>query len=90
MQKSEIIEIVADKTNATKKETKIIVETFLETIIDTLSEGDSVILKNFGTFEVQSRDFNHLRNPKTGELLDAKKINCIKFTAGKTFKDSVR
>ena len=90
MNKSELVAIVADSANLTKKEAENVIDTFLDAIADALVEGDKVVLSGFGTFEVRERASRSGLNPRTGEeiLIPAQKTPA--FKAGKILKDRVK
>lgn len=69
MNKNELIEAVAAKTNFSKAQAGRTVTALAETIIEVLQKGDSISLPGFGTFEVRERSERSGRNPKTGEQL---------------------
>ena len=50
MNKSEIVAIVADRVNLSRKDAEVAVDTFLESICDALAQGDKVVISGFGTF----------------------------------------
>lgn len=89
MNKSELISIVADKVNATKKEAEGMVGAVFDTIIEALKEHDKVVITGFGTFEIHERASRIGRNPQTGEeiLIDGGKAPV--FKAAKILKDEI-
>ena len=89
MNKTELVAKISEKTNMTKKDTAIYVEAMLETISNTLAEGDKVQLVGFGTFEVRDRKERQGRNPQTGEVMTISASKAPAFKAGKTLKDAV-
>lgn len=90
MTKKDIIEIVAKKANLTNKASRDAVQTFLNTIRDSLKRGEKVVLTGFGTFSVRSRVQRVGRNPKTGERITLQARKAPGFTPGKTFKKAVK
>nr|BDA98291.1 DNA binding histon like protein [Rhodomonas sp. NIES-1006] len=89
MNKKDLVEIVAEKRQLTKKESEEIITIVLETIIKAVSEGDKVTLVGFGSFEARERQAREGRNPKTGEKLYIPAARVPTFSVGKFFKDSV-
>jgi len=89
MNKSELVSAVAAKTELTKADTERALKAFLETITDTLKDGDQVTLIGFGTFLVRERKARTGRNPRTGETIQIKAANNPAFKAGKALKDAV-
>ncbi len=57
---------------------------------DALSQGDSVYIHGFGTFETRSKAARQAVNPKSGERMVTPAKNAVKFTVGKTFKEKVK
>lgn len=90
MNKSDLIEMVAEKAGITKKDSEKAVTAILEGITDTLAKGDKVQLVGFGTFEVRSRKEREGRNPSTGETIRIAAQKVPAFKAGKSLKDTVK
>jgi DNA-binding protein HU-beta len=89
MNKDELIKAVADKTSATKKQVNAMLDAILGTIVDTVADGEKVVLVGFGTFESRDRKAREGRNPKTGQTLSIPATVAPVFSAGKQFKDAV-
>jgi DNA-binding protein HU-beta len=89
MNKGELVDAIADKANVTKKEADATLSAILETILETVAEGDKVSLVGFGTFEVRDRQARDGRNPKTGEVIKIPATKVPGFSAGKGFKERV-
>ena len=86
MTKAELINVVAQKTELSKKDSEKAVSAVVDAITEALASGDKVSLVGFGTFEVKERKGI---NPRTKEeiTIAASKLPC--FKAGKALKDSV-
>jgi DNA-binding protein HU-beta len=67
--KAELIESVADATDTSKAEASRTLDAVLDSIAGALSNGDSVALVGFGTFNVRERAARMGRNPATGETI---------------------
>ena len=67
MTKADVAELIAEKTGFTVKDTKIVLEQFLEEVKNCLMEGRHLEIRGFGTFKVKNRKARKARNPKTGE-----------------------
>ena len=52
MNKKELVEIVSVKHDLTKKEADILVDTVFDTMIETMMNGEKVLISGFGTFKV--------------------------------------
>lgn len=90
MNKSELVDLVAEKTGMSKKDSEKAVKAVLDSITDGLVRGNKVQLVGFGTFEVRQRKAREGRNPATGEKI---KINALKvpaFKPGKALKEKVK
>jgi DNA-binding protein HU-beta len=88
--KTELIGVVAEKAEMSKKDTEKVVSAVFESIMDGLSKGDKVQLVGFGTFEVRERKQREGRNPATGETITIPALSVPVFKAGKAFKEKVK
>lgn len=89
MNKSEIIEAVAETASISKAQAGQAVEAVIDSIRDALAKGDSVTLIGFGTFTVRERPARTGRNPRTGEPIDIKAAKVPVFKPGKILKEVV-
>lgn len=89
MNKSELIERVAQLTNIPKKETAQLVNATLHAISDALKQGEKVSLVGFGNFEVRKRAARMGRNPQTGEAIPIHASRVPAFKPGKQLKEAV-
>ena len=89
MNRKELIEALATKTESTKADAERSVSAMIDIISGTLKKGDSLTLVGFGTFEVRKRAARTGRNPKTGEALKIKAAKVPAFKAGATLKAAV-
>ncbi|ABA58244.1 Histone-like DNA-binding protein [Nitrosococcus oceani ATCC 19707] len=89
MNKSELIESVADAGNLTKAAAARAVDSVIEAVTDALRRGDQVTIVGFGTFSVRDRAARTGRNPQTGEEIKIKASKMPSFKAGKALKDAV-
>lgn len=91
MNKAELIEKLAQKLNVQKKDTEKMVDTLLETIIESLKEGREVTLTGFGTFMAKERSARAGVNPlNPKERIQIPAVTIPKFKAGKTLKDALK
>ena len=91
MNKTDLIKNVsAQIEGATQKDVAVIVDTVLETIVNTVASGEKVSLAGFGNFEVVERAARTGRNPKTGEPLEIAASKSPKFHALTGFKNAVK
>jgi len=89
MTKLDIINKVVEDTGLPKNQAENVVELLIGNIKDTLSKGESVILRRFGAFSVHHKNARIGRNPKTGEDAQISARNVVRFKAGKHFKEAV-
>jgi DNA-binding protein HU-beta len=89
MNKTELIEDVANKAGLTKAQTQNVLKALVSTITETVANGDKVILVGFGSFEPKVRSAREGRNPKTGEPVQIPAATVPTFSAGKAFREAV-
>ncbi len=89
MNKSDLIFTVSNKTGLKKNEVKAVVNSVLDTITETLSEGESVSLVGFGTFSVKDRMARTMKNPRTNVITDIPATRAPAFKPGKQLVHSV-
>ncbi len=89
MTKAELVDSVSVRSDLSKKEAEVIVQTVLDSIVDSLNSGEKVELRGFGSFRLRDRASRQGRNPKTGEqvFVPAKKVPY--FKPGKELKDLI-
>jgi DNA-binding protein HU-beta len=89
MNKSDLIDSIADNSGLSKADAGRALDGFTSAITKALQAGDSVSLVGFGTFAVKRREARSGRNPRTGETIQIKASNNPSFKAGKALKDAV-
>ena len=89
MNKSELIERMADQAGISKTAAGAALDAATEAIKATLKKGGAVTLVGFGAFTVSKRAARTGRNPKTGESIKIKASKAPKFTPGKAFKEAL-
>lgn len=89
MNKSELIDEVAENTEMSKADASRAVEAVFESITKALKKNQEVRLVGFGTFHVAKRKAGTGRNPRTGEEIKIPASKLPKFKAGKGLKDAV-
>ncbi len=89
MNKSELINAVAEKAALSKKDAENAVTAALDVITAALAEGEEIRLVGFGTFEVKKREARMGRNPKTKEPIPIAASKVPAFKPGKALKDAV-
>ena len=89
MTKAELIGIIAEKVELSKKDVGNVVNECFEAITNILSNGDKVQIVGFGTFEVRTRKERKGRNPSNGKEIIIPQSIVPTFKAGKSLKEAV-
>lgn len=89
MNKAQLIENIATKSNSSKAEATRILDATIVTISDLLKSGDSLTLVGFGTFSVSKRAARTGRNPATGAALNIPAKSVVKFKSSKNLNDKL-
>ena len=89
MTKAELINVVAQKTDFTKKNSDKAVNAVLEAITEARADGERVALVGFGTFEVKDRAGRKGIDPRTKKPIVIAPSKLPAFKAGKALKDAV-
>lgn len=90
MNKSELIEKIADKAGMSKRSAEAALDAILDSITGAMTAGDKVQLTGFGVFEAKARAARTGRNPKTGEVLEIQAHRTPTFKASKSLKDTMK
>ena len=89
MNKSSLINAVAENTGLTKTKSNEVIDSIMHFIQKSLSKGDKVTLVGFGTFEVSKRQARKGRNPKTGQEIQIPAKKVARFRAGSALSSAV-
>lgn len=93
MNKSELVDALADRTGMTKADAGRAVDALFSTddgiLAEALNKGDRVQITGFGTFEAKHRKARTGRNPRTGETIQIAASKTPSFRAGKGLKDFI-
>ncbi|AHK15501.1 MAG: integration host factor subunit beta [Alcanivorax sp.] len=90
MTKSELIErIVGRQPQLSSKDVELAVKTLLDHMSLTLSSGERIEIRGFGSFSLHYRAPRTGRNPKTGETVDLTGKFVPHFKPGKELRDQV-
>lgn len=89
MNKTELVDVVADAADLSKASAGRAVDALLDSISHSLQEGEPVSLVGFGTFAVKDRPARTGRNPQTGASIEIKASRVPGFKPGKSLKDAV-
>jgi nucleoid DNA-binding protein len=89
MNKSDLIDAIAQRADLSKAAAKIAVDSYHETVLEELKAGRKVDILGFGSFSVSERAARTGRNPKTGEQIQIKAAKVPKFRPGKALRDGI-
>ena len=90
MNKTELIQEIADKANGSKSEAQRFFEAFEDVVTSALKKDDQVQITGFGKFYVQKRDARQGINPQTKQRINIPASKVPKFTAGNALKDQIK
>ena len=89
MTKADLITLVSERTETTKKDAEKTVAAVIDIITESLIKGEKVSLVGFGTFEVKERAERMGHNPQTGEPMAISASKAPVFKAGTALKNAV-
>jgi DNA-binding protein HU-beta len=89
MNKSQLIDEVAEETGLTKTISAAAIDAVFGRIERSLKKGNKVTIVGFGTFGISKRKARIGRNPQTGAEIDIKAKKVVRFKSGKQLDDSV-
>ncbi|MCR1782536.1 HU family DNA-binding protein [Nocardioides carbamazepini] len=89
MNKSQLIDALADRFEGSRKDAAHALDAVLDTITRQVAKGEKVAITGFGSFEKAVRNARWVRNPQTGERVKTKKKAVPKFSAGADLKNVV-
>ena len=89
MNKSELIEALADKIDLPVRETASVTKTIIDEMSDALVDGNSIEIRGFGSFTVKNYGSYTGRNPKSGEKIDVAPKKLPFFKVGKDLRERV-
>ena len=87
MNKSELVKALADQANISLDEATLVVNTFVDSMKDSLLEGGRVEIRGFGSFKVKEYGSYAGRNPRTGEKVAVEPKRLPFFRAGRELKE---
>ena len=91
MNKAELTNVLSEKVGVSKKQAEMMLDTFVDTIIDTLRAKQEVSITGFGTFSAKTRAAREGVNPQNpSEKIHIAATTVAKFKAGKRLKDSLK
>lgn len=85
--KKELIDRIAERTQAKRVAVKSIVQAFLDEITDELCEDNRLEFRDFGVFETRTRAARVAQNPKTLERVEVPAKRTVKFKMGRLMRE---
>ncbi|MBU0484241.1 MAG: integration host factor subunit beta [Proteobacteria bacterium] len=89
MNKSQLIEALAQKIDIPLREASPIAGTILDTMISALAGGNNIEIRGFGSFVIKEYDSYVGRNPKSGDKIKVPPKRLPFFKVGKELKEQV-
>ncbi len=90
MNKAALVDIVHEQIGGTKAQAERVVDSLIETITNSLKNGQDVSIAGLGIFTAKERAARTARNPKTGEPIQVPAMRVPKFKPAKALKDAVK
>ncbi len=87
--KKELIDRIAENTQAKRVVVKRIVQNFLDEIVNELTDGNRLEFRDFGVFETRTRAARVAQNPKTLERVPVPAKRTVKFKMGRLMKQKL-
>jgi integration host factor subunit beta len=87
--KKDLIDRIADETKYKRNDVRAIVQTFLDTVITELGDGNRLEFRDFGVFELRERAPRMAQNPRTLERVPVPARRTVKFKVGRLMKQAV-
>ena len=88
--KKDLVLIVSKETSITQVDVKRVIQLMLHHLIESLKEGKTIELRNFGVFKVRQRAPRRGRNPKTGEEVPVPPKRVVVFKPGLLMRQDIK
>ena len=89
MRKADLVNQISEKTGIPKVDVLVTLETMFKEVKDTLSAGENIYIRGFGSFHLRKRKARTGRDPKTGASVDVAEKRVPFFKAGKEMREMV-
>jgi nucleoid DNA-binding protein len=87
--KKELIDRIAEQTQAKRVTVKCIIQAFLDEITNELCEDNRLEFRDFGVFETRTRAARVAQNPKTLERVEVPAKRTVKFKMGRLMRENL-
>jgi DNA-binding protein HU-beta len=88
--KAQFVDRVASKSGLSRRDAGKAVDAFLDSVQETLMQGEAVSFTGFGKFSAQQRGARQGVNPRTGEKVQIAAATVPKFSAGSALKQALK
>lgn len=88
--KAQFVDLVASKSDLSKRDAGKAVDAFLDSVQESLQQGEAVAFTGFGKFSAQQRGARQGVNPRTGEKVQIAAATVPKFSAGSQLKAALK
>ena len=85
--KKELIDRIAERTQAKRVSVKRIIQTFLDEVTEELCQDNRLEFRDFGVFETRTRAARVAQNPKTLERVEVPAKRTVKFKMGRLMRE---
>jgi nucleoid DNA-binding protein len=89
MTKKDIILKISDETNLKQLDVKKVVQKTFDYIVEALTRGEKIELRNFGVFKIKQRKSRTGRNPRTGQVVPVPPRKVVVFKPGLEMKKKI-
>jgi integration host factor subunit beta len=89
MNKSELVEALAEKGKMTRKKAEDVVDLIFDSMVEAMKGGDRIEIRGFGSFVVKDYGSYRGRNPRTGQSIEVKPKKLPFFKVGKELRERV-
>jgi len=89
MNKTQLIEVIAQKTGLKKKDVESCVTALVDSSVSALASGEKVQISGLGTLSVKEKAARTGRNPKTQDVIEIPASKTAVFTVSKTLKETL-
>ena len=90
MLKRDLVEKTTDSLDGyLKKDIAKAVDIIIDTMSESLNQGDRVEIRGFGSFSVRNRKARQTKNPKTGKIMDIPSRKTLHFAMSKSLKEAL-
>jgi DNA-binding protein HU-beta/integration host factor subunit beta len=87
--KKDLVERISDRTGLTQVDTKIVVESFLDSVAKALQDGTNIEIRGFGRFKVKKKRARTARNPRTNQYIQVEAGYKPIFEASKELRNRI-